>query len=163
MAQSLTGLPESADIDIANWWVSIRDHEIIDGDGGLFNMIIGIAGVEGFGRGMLYQLEKLGISYEAAIECCAHELEQNVGVLVDVIRWHIIRCGIEDMTGEEYVDLFLSFSKSEAGRNIAGQFVEKIRSCDNWDDLYDELNHMSKFYKDMRKKIGMELKQCRKI
>ena len=56
-------------------------------------------------------------------------------------------------------EIVARFSKSEACRIIAGQFVEKIRNFNNWQDFYDEMRLTSRFNKDMKNRIIQELKE----
>ena len=156
MPQSLIQLPKDADFRILEHRIIIRDYRIQSGNG-LFDMILYI--VDGFSsdRQTLHQLEEHGISWEMAIEWCAWELEDQEQLVGDLICWSY---NIDEILREE--DLFKKitvFSRSDAGRALAYQFIEKIRSCDNWGELYDELQLSSKFQKDMKSRMIMGLRQ----
>ena len=154
MAQDLTQLPETADFKIGMWPITIRNHKVTD-ENAMFGSIIWIVNRTDLGRDVLNKFEKHGISYEAVIECCAKELEENPKVLDFFIKWmYVIRNSKEPTVG---------FSKSKRGRFIADQLVEKIRSCDNWGELYDEMQMTSKFQKDMKNRIILELKEQNRI
>ena len=56
--------------------------------------------------------------------------------------------------------IILDSSKSTPGSRIAELYVEKIRGCDDWQELYDEMHPSSRFYKDMHNYLVGELK-CR--
>ena len=159
MPQSLIQLPKTAEFVIRGWNVTIENHKIVNDEMGLFSTIIGVVDTSGSNKQTLYQLEKLGISFESAIECCASELELDVNILSEIIWYHIgMQKPASILENEEGKDLFLYFSKSVTGRIIADQYIEKIRSCNNWEELYEELNLKSKFRKDMTKKIRTGLK-----
>ena len=155
MTQSLTQLPKDATFRIAGWTIIIRNHEVMYIHG-LIGEMMNIIHVGESDRDTLYQFEKHGISFEMAIEYCAKELEENSDVLKLFISRYYDMC--------DSISLDVGFSKSDAGRIIAGQFVEKIRSCDNWEELYNELHLTSMFQKEMKNKIKREMEQqCRKV
>ena len=129
--------------DKIGWSIKMYNHKIADGDT-LFGSIIWIIKLDD-GNQMLNKFEKHGISFETAIERCAKELEENPGVLEFFITWD---CGWKKSSQSA-----ASFSESAAGRIIAGQFVEKIRSCGDWVELEDELDMSSRFRKDMYNRI----------
>ena len=153
MGQSLTQMPKKTDFKICGWEISIMEHKA-RGSEGLYGRIVFIVEDPESNRDTIQQFEKYGISFEAAIECCAEELEENPGVLAWFISWEY------DMGDSGFI---AGFSESEAGRSTATQLMEKIRSCDNWVELYDELHHSSRFQKEMKSKILKELEQCPKV
>ena len=160
MPQSLIQLPETADFKIIRYHVKMKNH-VFPGDG-LMGRIIAIIGSEISNRDTLYQFEKHGISFEAAIECCAAELEQRAWILENIIFW--IYC-IQKRPTNKYVTRVLpDYVKSVEGRKIAAQLIEKIRSCSDWGELYDELKITSKFNINIKQNItdGMT-HQCRKV
>ena len=150
MPQSLTQLPEEADIRIARKNVTIQNHKVLE-RGGLTGRIRLIIEDENSDIQSLYQFEKHGVSYEAAIEYCAQEFEEDAVILANFI--------VRNLNERRA----LSFSESVAGRKIAEQFIEKIRSCDNWGELYEELHRSSRFHQEIVDKISTELEQCRKV
>ena len=158
MSQSLTQLPKTADIEIQGWhttWtLKIRNNKP-DDEEGLFSEIMWIITESDPGNQILNKFEKHGISFEMAIECCAQELEENPKVFEYFIIWEYSMGDSEELVA--------SFSESVAGRTIAGQFVEKIRSCNNWEELYNEFHRTSKFQQDIKSRILKELEQCRKV
>ena len=163
MPQNLLGLPENADFSILEWNVIIRDHKVVTGYG-LFSDVCRIIQRGRSGKNALYQFEKEGISYEATIEYCIGELENDVIVLADIIERHYSEVRIKDDKGFGKVWKFIvDFSSNGMGRIIACQLVEKIRSCENWNELCDELHMTSQFQKDMKNKIQKEVKQCHKV
>ena len=163
MPQSLILLPERANIRILGWGIEIREHKVV-GWGGLWGRIINIIEDTESHRGTLYQLEKHGLGYEAAIEWCARELEDNAYILAQFIYLNYNTDRIREMVGENVMNIIHVFSKGVTGRKMADQFTEKIRSCENWQELYDELHPASKFNLDMKNKITVELKrQCLRV
>ena len=152
MPQSLTQLPKTADVDIAGCDIYIRDHKVVTADG-LFGAITWIVSDGDSNRETLYQFEKYGINFESAIECCAHELECDVRVLIYAIMQYAPSL-LEDRR-----ELLADFLESRAGRAIADMYAEKIRSCSNWGELYDEMDHKSKFQKDVGNKINADVDQ----
>ena len=154
MAQSLIQLPKDAQFSIAGWDITIEDH-MITNNYGLFGTIINMINSSNSNEKTLVEFEGYKISFECVIEECARELEQDTMILA----WFIFKeYAVTDLNEQ-----IVRFVKSEAGRIIAGQFVEKIRSCDDWSELYDEMQHKSRFQQDMRNRIIGELEQCRKV
>ena len=91
------------------------------------------------------------------------ELEQNADIFAQFIyRTYDIRkdIGLEE---KDDWDLILNFSESETGRKIAGQFTEKIKSCNDRKESYEELNLQNKFNKYKRQKTKEEIKQWDKV
>ena len=160
MPQSLIQLPETASFEIRGWDIIIRNHEITDCFG-LFGLIFRIANGHRTGRNILFEFEKHKISFEAAIECCAYELENTTDVLASAMNWRYYSYGDFDQICK--TDAIFAFTKSDAGRIIAGQFVEKIRSCDNWKELYDEMHQTSRFQHDMVSRMIKWVKQCPRV
>ena len=164
MPQSLTRLPEEVEFKIGEWHVTVQNHVITE-DMGLFGIIMNIVTSSDLDRKALLEFEKRGISFEAAIECCVEEIENNTDILAKVLWWHYDTYKISEMPCDHrYLNPTYDFSKRDAGRKIAVQLVEKIRSCENWGELYDELNLKSQFQKEMEYKIISEVKEyCLRI
>ena len=163
MPQSITQLPMYADFKILRYHFTIRYHKVREVERLFGNIMWIIVDTNSDGQ-TLRQFEKHGISFETMIEECARELEHDVGVLA----WFIcLNHNADTIRGPNILEnkwsACLNFSKSDAGRNIADQFIEKIRSCDNWDQLYEEIHPQNIFCKNMEKRIIMELKQCHKV
>ena len=162
MSQSLIQLPEEADFEILEWDITIRNHEVQEE--GLFGTIIAIIKSSLSNKKTLEEFEKHKVSYEAAIEWCARELESDPWILEGVIWWHYNPKKLKEIKNKDTWSVISALSTSDAGKSIAEQIVEKIRSCDNWGDLYDEMQMTSKFQQETRRKIKMELKQqCLKV
>ena len=90
------------------------------------------------------ELEKAGVSYEAAIEYCIGELEDNTEILERVMWWHYnIQLGIIERR---------RFSKSVAGRKIADYIIQDMRRCNNWKDLTETMKK-SDSYRHIRNQI----------
>ena len=163
MPQSMTQLPKEADFNIDGWWVTINNHQISKYVS-LWLKIINISQSPRSDKNTLYQFEKHGVSFEAAIEWCATEFEENADVLADVIYWHYGIQKVRENTVGSQFNLFSAFSESKAGRKIAVQYIEKIRCCNNWEELYEEMQMTSRFHEDMKSRIKVEVKeQCRKV
>ena len=159
MSQSLTRLPKTAKIKMEGWNITIENYRVTHGSFWYITLLL--IGNSSQNRDTLYKIEKQGFSFEMVIEYYIRELEEDAEVFAGTIDRHYGIRYIEDgfITWEELV----AFSKSVAGRKIAEQLIEKIRSCDNWDDLYDEMQPTGKFHTEMKQKIKEELKQqCRK-
>ena len=180
MAQNLIQLPKTADFKIGGWHIKITDHKIesshnlfdcivvvtptetvhntrIESSHNLFDCIVGIIIDPRFDRQILYQLEEHGISFETVIEECARELEEDPEVFV----WSKYRDRNSWFLGRKHTDrdTRLAFSKSVAGRKITEQIIEKIRSCADWSELYDEMQLTTKFNENVGKRINKELKE----
>ena len=158
MPQNLIQFPLETDFIIGGVWIRIRDHKIVERSG-LLDRIMAINTMHFNDGQTLYQFEKYGVSFEAAIEYCVGEIETELTILAHIIHWQYL-VWIETMPDEESnLTALFDFSKGVTGRAIADMFTEKIRSCDNWDQLYDELHYESKFHKDMERKIVGAIKQ----
>ena len=154
MPQSLIPFPKAAEFYIGSNEVVIENHRIISALG-LFALVIHIIHNSDSDRQTLSEFEKHGISFETVIEKCTRELEENAETLAEVI----FPIPTKNRTCTIHVkawDLTIHFSKSVAGRSIAEQFIEKIRNCNGWDELYDEMHSSSQFRKEMKNKIIKE-------
>ena len=162
MPQSMTKMPEEADFDISLYPVTIWNHKV-EQLGGLLGVITGIIRDENMDRNTLYQFEEHGISFETAIEECVCELENNTDTLGNIVAWNKMHGKTTETLYKDWDDA-CKFSKGVTGRNIAEQYIEKIRSCNNWDELYDEMQQTSKFSKYMGSQMMAGVKeQCRKV
>ena len=161
MPQSLTLLPQTGDFEIKGCPITVRDHRVVSNDG-LIGEIMYYVNCPDFDGQILYEFEKQGFSFEMAIECCIRELEEDAETFADMISGHYNIVDIRHV----YIGRrnWIAFSKSVAGRTIADQLVEKIRSCENWGELYDEMQRGSKFGKEISNKITVEFKrQCHRV
>ena len=158
MPQNLIQLPKEADFLICGWNIIIQNHMVAEYTP-LLGCIMNIVNDSTSQKDILCQFEKHGISFEAAIECCCGELEENdIKVFAKVIRDNVIYAWMMPNYRVDW-NSRMDFAKSLEGRKIASQFIEKIRSCGNWGELYAELQYTSKFSKDMKNRIKEEMKQ----
>ena len=158
MPQSLVQMPEIADVKMTCWYIKIRNHKVVHANG-LIGKIIFNAGLTNSDRRTFYKFEKHGISFECAVEYCAREIEKDVTILTNIIWWVYEIKRIRYPSAKNNWLEVNKFSESGMGRNIAEQFIEKIRSCENWGELYDEMHPDSEFHKEMKNKIIGEIKQ----
>ena len=149
MPQDLTELPETAKFEIGGWGIIIREHKVVNLKG-LFGCIMYITGDQNHDRDTLTRFEEYGISYEAAVEYCIKELECSTIILAEALFWNYHIHEIEKIS---------KIPNNLAMKIIAEQFIEKIRSCDNWGELYDEMCDTSQFTKDMKKRVLGEIEQ----
>ena len=158
MPQSLTGLPQTADIKINGYVITIRDHKVKYWYG-LYYQIMSIVEKSNTNRHTLTQFEKYGISFEAAIEYCVAELEHDTYAFSELILY-IYLWKNEGLSKNitDYKHKCDVFSASMEGRKIVEQLVEGIRNCNDWGELYDQVNLSTKFHKDIKKRISMEIK-----
>ena len=158
MPQSLIQMPETAKFQIDKYWIEIKNQKVENWDG-LWVVITGIIEDPYTDRDILYQFEEHGISFETVIEECTRELKENTGILAHENHWVYAICKYAKKDLWESMQLLLDLSKKDAGAVIADQCIEKIRSCNNWGELYDELHPASKFSKNIMKKIKMEVRK----
>ena len=144
MPQSLIRMPKNADLKIGGRAIVIQNHKVVS-YWSLFHQIVQIARDWENNRQTLAEFEKYGISFEITIEYCVWELENYVNVLAEVLDWQL-----------NNTDVMRRFSKSAAGRKMADMYIEKIRSCDDWGDLYEEMQLTSEFTKDMKSRINVD-------
>ena len=156
MPQSLIQLPKEAEFKIAGQIITISNRMVVTRMG-LFDKILDIVNYPYSDIKTLMDFEGHGVSFEAAIECCANELEWNMDVITDLIYHNYYTKRVYKNGMDCNWDKIRAFSTGEAGRIIADQFIEKIRDCDNWEELYNEMLYTSKFTKDMKKKIMKEI------
>ena len=163
MPQSLTQLPKTADFKIGGWPIKITDHKIESFDN-LFDCMLDIIMDPRSDRQILSEFEKYGVSFEAVIEYCVEELEHDVNMLTNIMwRGDILESVFHPSQMLNTWSKCEDFSKSVAGRKIAEIYIEKIRICDNWGELYDEMHPTSEFIKNINNRIVEELKQCRRV
>ena len=144
MTQGMEQLPCEADFRILGWCVKIKNHKVMN-HFGLFGSMMDIAKDSHFGSQFLTEFEGNGITCKAAIQHSATELENNPEILAYLTLTHYCFWEIKEDCSENDWDEILNFSKSVEGRNIAGMISEKIKSCTNWQDVYDELRPKSAF------------------
>ena len=159
MTQSIVQLPETAYIRYRGDYLKIENHRVLH-LGGLFGMIDHIVNRLESDRDTLSELEQHNISFEAAIECCITELEDNPDILADFIFWgykieSLRNRGVRNANRNEII----VFAGTPAGRDIVGDITDKIRDCNNWADLYDMIEPGSDFNKNIRQKIRAIIKQ----
>ena len=160
MPQSLTRLPKEAHIQILGHSIIIQNHRVVS-NGGLLNSIMSITSMMRtcVNEQTLSDLEKHGISFEMAIECCVREIEKDSHVLVWLIWWHYkINMASGSIIHRQWERVHV-FSNGAAGRKIAEQHIEKIRSCENWQQLYQEMDPDSQFSRDMQDRISEGLEE----
>ena len=166
MPLSLTQMPKQAYIEFEGEdgetiEVAIENYETFS-NCGLFYEIMDIVNWLDLGSQILNKFEKHGVSFETAIEYCVEEIEKNTRVRVWLIWWHHPVKVADDPPGSHW-DRINIFLNSATGGAIIEQYIEKIRNCDNWEELYDEFHHTSKFQQDMKSRICKELEQCPKV
>ena len=153
-------LPESADIKILQGRITVREHMVVKNwyGEGLFGTIMSIARDPDSHREILSKFEDYGISYMAVIDYCTLEIRDDVDTLSNLIFVNHARTHkIKEADAENNWKRINYFSASKKGRAIAGQIVEKIKSCDNWGELYAEMHPASEFQKETRRKIKEEM------
>ena len=161
MPQSLTQLPKTTEFKIWGRWIVIDDHEVINHDG-LFVTMMHVINDEGSDKQTLYQFEKEGINFESAIERCAYELEYDPQ-LIALFIWDYVHPEIRKFDANVTWSEMGIFSESVACRKIVEQLIDKIRSCNDWQDFYDEMQETTKFHKDVKKRMIKELKEQNRI
>ena len=153
MPQSLTRLPEAVHIRIGIWEIEIVNYKIKKGKSFLGFMMDIIASYNW--KEFVDEMQKHGISYESVIETCAEEIEHNNGVFANIAAFHYKALKTHDDSK--------IFSKSVAGRRIADEIIERMRQCENWQELYSIMIKESETSKDIRNKIVKEWDmQCKK-
>ena len=159
MPQSLTQLPKTVKCEIGRLIVIINDHAV-SGDKGFLNIIMVIISDSTSHRDILADFEKYGISFEMVIEACVRDLEDHTMPLAHLIYWHYSsKNTMKVLKDKKRYRMILAFSESAAGKVVAEQIIEKIRSCDDWQELRDELHLQSEFQKGMRKKLKKKIRE----
>ena len=149
MAQSLVGLPKKTRFEINGILIEIKNHKVTE-IMGLVGKIKWIANTKESDRDTLTEFEKYRISFETAIECCVQELENNPIILGSTIWWYDIKTNLKAI---------IDFSATGNYETYAELYIEKLRDCQNWGELYDELNNKSRFARYMKRLFSKGLKQ----
>ena len=174
-SQSLVRLPETVDLKINDTSLHIRDHRVASGYG-LYVWVSDIIQYIDSQRcknseftyddwnTVVTNMEKQGLVYEAVIEWCVQELENKTDILEHIVYFHYNITRIQRKTPIAIsLEVLSDFLKNDRGRSIANQLIEKIRSCDDWQDFYDEMRLTSRFNMDLKNRIQREVDQCLKI
>ena len=156
MPQDLMQLPKTAEFKIGACHITIEDRKVVD-NCGLLGRIMRVISQSNSNRETLYQFEKHGISYEAAIECCAQELKDVPHIFADIIWWYYGFMKIKEICANNGPIEILDFSRVDAARKITDQIIERIRNCNDWGELYDEMYYKSRFQKEIKSKIKKEV------
>ena len=144
-------LPEKAAFRIIGWPIDIRNHEVT-GVTPLFQTVMRIIHDPESNAQTLLEFQKQGIGFKAVIEYCVNEFKNNEAILERIIYWHYAK--IKFRRAE--INRFL---KKEVVETFSEQFIKKMQSCENWIDLYGELNMASKFSQDFVSQIDVALKE----
>ena len=169
MVQSLTMLPETAEIRLHGFTLKIQNHEIRKGISMAYFMMVATRH-EHLWSEIIRDMERQKITYEAAVEQCVAEIESDHCILEAIFYWHynIVKnakfMAYKAKHGKRHDDvtaITTRISKSPAGRIIATWFVEKIRSCENWQEFYTEMKRESDFNRYTKSWVMREAKkQC---
>ena len=159
MPQSLTQLPETANIGIGKTYTTIVNHKVTGYHSGIIGQILSVTKCKKCDRYSLAEFEKHGISFEAAIENSVLDLEDdNPDGLASIVYWKYDIRELGGINQEWNHWACRNFAESAAGRIMAEQLVEKIRSCNNWEELYDELHMSSQFQQDIKSRLVREIR-----
>ena len=143
MPQSLVYLPKAAEITGDGWGIRIKDHRVVDHTS-LFLWMCRII-QDNHGVDVVSEFEKHGITYEIFTEYVVSELEVNINVFERLIWFHI--------NIFENIDTCSEFAASREGSKIIDEFVEKIRSCDNWTEFIEAMKLRGSFIKEITEKV----------
>ena len=154
MKQEIIQLPETTEIKPSRGYtLLIKNHEVVN-PSGLFEWITIVIG-NNIWKNTVKQMQDKAVSFEAVIEWCITELEERPVILSEII-WYFFKISYNTNEPDKMVlqwNKNREFSKSEAGRVIADQFIEKLRDCHNWDELGTEMNLQSRFNIDMKQQM----------
>ena len=155
MHQSLTRLPESLEFKIGVLQITIHNHQVMYA--GLLSAVIHIVLESKHDSQVLCQFEKYGISFESVVEYCSEELECDAKVLARIICLNYYENKNRYDPSQTDLLKIQMYSASEAGRKMADQHIDKIRSCDNWEDLYYKTHEISELCKKTNDEIFNEV------
>ena len=151
MEQNIVRLPETAEINIDNSWLIIENHKVKKGMQ-LFIWMQGLAKNEEQYE-TLDEFEKWGITYEAFIEQCVMELEEDSVVFQTMENW-------------EYCDNYtndrvrLDVANTPAAAEIISDMVDHIRDCNDWEDFFELINPESDFSTYIAEELKFEARKC---
>ena len=103
------------------------------------------------------KFENHGVIFEAVKEYCADEIQCRHIEFGEIITSRYNIQEIPDVN--DMPSILNAFFKSSTYLEIRKLFIDKIRSCKKWAELYDELNPASKFSKWMQGRIRITIIQ----
>ena len=149
---SLQELPRRVRVPVGGVLLVIKNHRV-QNESGIFLTVLNAAKSVLWPRSVMV-MESNGINYGNFAEAAIQEIKQNYGVVEGLVGWYH---RIKKNSGNA-----LEFSKSDAGRKIAGQYIARIKRCKNWTEFHKAMKKNSKFQKEMKQKIMEEMKQWHK-
>ena len=168
MVQSIARLPESAKGIFRYHHLEIKNHVVYTLYGLFFFTVLIIRNEDK--KKIVDWFKSNHVSFEAVIEQCIQELEDDhpaarLNMIEAHYPWsHSNELGFFNVEqwGGAWGKIISQFSKTSAGRWIADQYVEKLRTCRNWNMFTDTLDMKGVFQQEMKQKIREEIIQWHK-
>ena len=153
MVQGIALLPEFARVDKPNFLLEIKDHKIhitypYTASTNLFGWMV-YASNDKEWKNIKTDMQLQKISYEAIIEQCAAELEEDPHIPYNVHSF------IYDV--REYSYNTIAFSASEAGEKIMQSIVSEIRNSTSYEEFATIFNVKGVFITDIKNRIRKEV------
>ena len=150
--QEIVRLPENAIITAPEYDLHIENHEVVD----TWTLLFWVKKVfrNNALETVLPQLKKHGISFEAVIEYCVTELEEQNTLRENIVSWHFnvyMEIEYDDKNSK------IKYETSQETLQIREQIIEEMRNCSDWDDLRRSFNEESRFSKDMKEQIKKQM------
>ena len=153
MMPELVQLPENTHIRSVGRFTLVIENHVVTSRPALFVWALHIMRVGHWDRALL-EIKSSNISYEAFVECCAAELEDDNTVFINTL---------DEIFRLSYMGHVAEFSTSYFGRRFAEKLAEKLRGCDGWSSFYLTMNGNSNFILDMVEAIKKDMREFRHI
>ena len=151
MVQDIVGLPEKAELKVEDWYLKIENHQVVTKTGGLLLWMLHTIRNDHWNEAVR-KMKKAAISYEAVIEQCCAEMENE-----ENIAWLIGFYSDFYLDGKDRTE----FINSPAGMQITRDVIDKIRDCEDWSEFCDVMQWGDNFQQEIGRR-SLEQIRCRK-
>ena len=157
----LDGLPKNAEIDpesinylgFENYKMMFDlcvEHCVVVNHDGLLHWITNVIRSGGWNP-ILQLLKRNGFRFGPVMDECIADLKNNTKS-----AWVLYWFGGDGNTTSDR----MKFLTTRKGKTILTIFEKKLKTCKNWNDLYNALNIQGDFFKEINNRVRTGLKQC---
>ena len=141
---SLNGLPKTAYVTIEDWSTGliIKNHKVAD-DHSLMYMILFMIENKQW-KHILPQFISQGFKIDGVIEECIRNMKDQIHVNYILYNFY---------SGGKVYGYIKQNSQSPEIVKIIGCIIKKLKTCKNWNQLYQMMRKNSDFQKEMQKKM----------
>ena len=139
----LIGLPKTAQIQCNGLpLISIENHRVVSKDGIMYWMMF--MNYDKQWKHILSQFISQGFKIGGVIEECIRDMKDQKHVNRILFDFY--------STGIKYEDI-VEKSQSPEIRKIVGRIIKKLKTCKNWNQLYQMMRKNSNFQKQIQKQM----------